>query len=394
MRWVYAFGGGEADGGRDDRQLLGSKGAQLGEMSRLGLNVPPGFTITAEACRHFLSTGDVPTDLWSEVEEAMSALEARSLRRFGDTAGEPLLVSVRSGAAVSMPGMMDTVLNLGSTDGSIAALARASDERFALDCHRRFVQLFGEVVAGVDHGAFEAALTAARAEAGVDRDDALGSARLATLVDTFRRRVAEVTGRRFPEDPWEQLRAAVLAVFGSWDTPRAREYRRVNHIADDLGTAVSIMMMVYGNRGEDSASGVAFTRDPSTGEPRLYGEFLVNAQGEDVVAGTRDPQPLAELAHGFPEALPELEEVRRILEAHYRDMQDLEFTIERGELFVLQTRTGKRTGRAAVRIAVDMVGEGLIDRSSALLRVDPDAIEQLLHPSVDPSAEVVELGRG
>ncbi len=395
MRWIYSFGSGTAEGGRDDRDLLGSKGAQLAEMTRMGLNVPPGFTITTEACRAYLSRGEPPPDLWNELDAAIALLEDGTGRRFGDTEEEPLLVSVRSGAAISMPGMMDTILNLGSNDATANALARSSDnDRFAWDCYRRFVQMHGEVVCGVDHAWFEDALEECRRSRGVAADSALPCEDLERLVADFKAHVEEVTGRAFPSDPDVQLREAVAAVFRSWGNPRAREYRRVNGIPENLGTGVNVQTMVYGNRGVGSGSGVAFTRDPATGVPRPYGEFLEDAQGEDVVAGIRDPIPLEAFADRFPGPARDLEEVRATLERHYKDMQDLEFTVDRGELFVLQTRTGKRTGLAAVKIATDMVDEGLIDRDTALLRVEADSLEQILHPMVDPEADVRELGRG
>ncbi len=391
MRWVYSFGGGEADGGRDDQAILGSIGAQLGEMSRIGLNVPPGFTVTTEACRVFLRTGEPPSGLWKEIQEAMRMLTVRTGRAFGDDRAEPLLVSVGRGSAVSMPGTMDTILDVGSTEDSIRALGRAAGERFALDCHRRFVQLYGQVVLGVGGAVFERALAEARRSSRVAHDAELDLSSLRTLVTRFRGCVREASGRDIPADPWAQLREAVLAVFGSWDTRRARDDRRVRGIRTDLGTAVNVMAMVYGNRGDDSASGVAFTRDPSSGEARLFGEFLSNEQREDGVAGVRDPKPIVELQGRFGVALGELEQVRRLLESHYRDMQDLDFIVERGELYILQTRAGERSARAAVKIAVDMADEGLIDRRTALLRIDPERIEEVLHSSVDPSAGVEEL---
>ncbi len=395
MRWIYSFGAGRADGGRDDRELLGSKGAQLAEMTRLGLNVPPGFTITTEACRAYLSRGEPPVNLREELDAAIEILERKTGRRFGDTEAEPLLVSVRSGAAISMPGMMDTILNLGSNDATAEALGRASSNpRFAWDCYRRFVQMHGEVVCGVDHAWFEDALEECRRSRAVAADSALPCEDLESLVAEFKGKVEGVVGHPFPNEPQIQLREAVAAVFRSWGNPRAREYRRVNGIPENLGTAVNVQTMVYGNRGEGSGSGVAFTRDPATGASRLYGEFLEDAQGEDVVAGIRDPISLDAFAARFPESARELESVRATLERHYRDMQDLEFTVDRGELFVLQTRAGKRTGLAAVKIATDMVDEGLIDRDTALLRVEADALEQILHPMVDPEADVQELGKG
>jgi len=395
MRWIYSFGAGRADRGRNDRDLLGSKGAQLAEMTRLGLNVPPGFTITTQACRAYLFAGELPPDLEEELDAAIELLEQTTGRLFQDTESEPLLVSVRSGAAISMPGMMDTILNLGSNDATIRALGTASDNpRFAWDCYRRFVQMHGEVVYGVDHAWFEDALAECRQARSVATDSSLPCEDLESLVAEFKAKIEQVVGHSFPADQKTQLKEAVAAVFRSWGNPRAREYRRVNGIPEDLGTGVNVQAMVYGNRGPGSGSGVAFTRDPATGAPRLYGEFLEDAQGEDVVAGIRDPISLDAFAARFPGLARDLAEVRTTLEHHYRDMQDLEFTVDRGEMFVLQTRTGKRTGLAAVRIATDMVDEGLIDRDAALLRVDADSLEQILHPMVDPEAEVRELGKG
>ena len=395
MRWIRSFGAGTAEGGREDVGLLGSKGAQLAEMCRLGLNVPPGFTISTEACRVYMATGAPPPELWDEVGRAVELLEQRTGLAFGGQRAEPLLLSVRSGAPVSMPGMMDTILNLGANDATTAALASASGSAgFAWDSYRRFVQMYGEVVLGVGHEHFEDVLEERRAARGVATDAALPCEDMQRLSAEFREYVEERTGQPFPTDPSSQLREAILAVFRSWDTPRAREYRRVNGISESLGTAVNVMTMVYGNRGPGSGSGVAFTRDPSTGEDVFYGEFLEEAQGEDVVSGIRDPIPMQAFAERFPELAGELEGVRRRLERHYREMQDLEFTVDQGRLFILQTRTGKRTGRAAVKIAVDMADEGLIDRETALGRVAPEALEQILHPTVDPDAEAVEVGRG
>ncbi len=395
MRWIYSFGGGKADGGREDRELLGSKGAQLAEMTRLGLDVPPGFTITTKACRSYLADGQPPFDLWEELEEAIRILEGTVGRTLGSRDAEPLLLSVRSGAAVSMPGMMETILNLGLNDATVEALASATaDARFAWDCYRRFTQMYGEVVFGVDHAWFERALTTCRRARGVATDAEIPGEDLEMLVGDFKVRSTQERGRPFPDDPREQLHEAVKAVFASWGTPRAREYRRVNRIPEDLGTGVNVQTMVYGNRGVGSGSGVAFTRDPATGAARLYGEFLEDAQGEDVVAGIRDPMSLDAFAERFPSQARELERVRVTLEAHYRDMQDLEFTVDGGRLFVLQTRTGKRTGLAAVKIATDMVDEGLVGREEALLRVDADALEQILHPMVDPAADAQELAKG
>ncbi len=376
------------------RSLLGGKGANLAEMTRIGLPVPDGFTITTEACIAFLREGGRPEGLDEQVAEALARLEQRTGKRLG-AAEEPLLVSVRSGAAFSMPGMMDTILNLGMNDGSVNGLAAAGGgARFAQDSYRRFVQMFGDVVAGVDAQLFESALQrmkdARRAAADVD----LSADDLAELVAGFREIYRRETGDEFPQDPVDQLRRSIEAVFASWNTPRARTYRREYHIADDLGTAVNIVQMVFGNMGDDSATGVAFTRNPSTGERELYGEYLRNAQGEDVVAGIRTPQPLARLGDEMPDAFRGLTDTMALLEGHYREMQDIEFTIERGTLYVLQTRTGKRTAAAAVKVARDLVDEGLIDRDEALRRIDPDQLDQLLHPAIDPAAERTVIARG
>jgi pyruvate,orthophosphate dikinase len=395
---VYYFGGGEAEGSRELKALLGSKGANLAEMTRLGIPVPPGFTITTEACRHYQREHELPDGLLREVHTALQRVEAETGKRFGgggETGAVPLLVSVRSGAAISMPGMMDTVLNLGLTDATAEALARAAgNPRFAYDSYRRFIQMYGEVVLRIPAQRFEAVLDGLKEARGVVEDTALDADDLRELVREFKKLVAEATGAPFPEDPEAQLRGAIEAVFRSWENDRAIAYRRVHGIPNDLGTGVTIMAMVYGNMGEDSGTGVAFTRDPGTGERRLFGEFLSNAQGEDVVAGTRDPLPIDQMATRFPAAFQELERLRDLLERHYHEMQDLEFTIERGKLYMLQTRTGKRTAAAAVRIAVEMVGEGLIDEAEAVRRIAPDQLNRLLHRQVDPSAEVQLLTTG
>jgi pyruvate,orthophosphate dikinase len=367
-RYVYFFGADRAEGGREMKALLGGKGANLAEMARIGLPVPPGFTITTAACREYLRTHRLPAGLRDEVAEQLRALEAATGKSFG-RGPDPLLVSVRSGAAISMPGMMDTILNLGLNDETVAALAaNAHDERFAYDSYRRFIQMYADVVLGVHVDRFEQRLEAAKLSAGVRQDNELDAAALRRLVADFLALVREETGRDFPTDPEQQLWGAIEAVFQSWETPRAVAYRKHNRIPDDLGTAVNLCTMVFGNLGEDSGTGVAFTRDPSTGERRFFGEFLINAQGEDVVAGIRDPLPIAEMERRLPEAYVELVEAQALLERHYREMQDLEFTIERGTLYLLQTRTGKRTARAAVRIATDMVDEGLISEDEAAKR--------------------------
>jgi pyruvate,orthophosphate dikinase len=391
VRYVYAFD--EDSGG--GRELLGGKGVGLAEMTQLGLPVPAGFTITTDACRAYMTSGGrVPEGLDDEVGEHIGALERRTGKRFGDP-GDPLLVSVRSGAAISMPGMMDTILNLGLGDIAARGLAAATgDARFAYDSYRRLIQMYGEVVDGVDGHRFERALATLKERRGVAQDVELTAEDLRELVETFKAIYREDTGSDFPQDAREQLRRAYRAVFGSWDTPRAQVYRRTYGIPDDLGTACNVVQMVFGNRGERSATGVCFTRDPSTGENRLYGEFLRNAQGEDVVAGIRTPEPIARLQDELPEAFERLVDTLQRLEAHYRDMQDIEFTIEEGRLYLLQTRTGKRTAQAALRIAVEMAGEGLISREEAVARIDTGQLDQLLHPMIDPNAEVEVAARG
>ncbi|NRG18099.1 pyruvate, phosphate dikinase [Rhizobiales bacterium] len=399
-KWVYSFGDGSAEGTRDMRDLLGGKGANLAEMSSLGLPVPPGFTITTEACTWYYSHNDsYPEGLDNQVEAALRAVGNLTGRRFGDR-DNPLLVSVRSGARVSMPGMMDTVLNLGLNDETVPALAKASgDERFAYDSYRRFIQMYADVVMGLDHHAFEEVLEEFKDGNGHSLDTELTARDWQAVIERYKKLVAEELDRPFPQDPYEQLWGAVGAVFGSWNSARAITYRRLHDIPGDWGTAVNVQAMVFGNMGETSATGVAFTRNPSTGENALYGEFLVNAQGEDVVAGIRTPQDLTEAARAasgseapsleaiMPEAFAEFIAICGKLEAHYREMQDVEFTVERGKLWMLQTRTGKRTAKAALKIAVDMAGEGLITPEEAVMRVDPAALDQLLHPTIDPKAK-------
>ncbi len=398
-QWVYSFGGGKADGKADMRTLLGGKGANLAEMSNLGLPVPPGFTITTDVCAHYYRHDRTyPNDLKSAVDAALARIGEQMGARFGDPA-HPLLVSVRSGARASMPGMMDTVLNLGlnaQTTEGLAALT--GDARFAYDSYRRFVQMYSNVVLGLEHGMFEEILEDEKETKGVELDTELDAEDLKRIAAQFRHRVEKETKRPFPEDVNEQLWGAIGAVFSSWQSPRAKTYRRLHNIPEEWGTAVNVQAMVFGNRGDSSATGVAFTRDPSTGEKILYGEFLINAQGEDVVAGIRTPQPVSKLVRerqggrkpSMEEALPaayaELKGICGKLESHYRDMQDVEFTIQEDRLFMLQTRSGKRTAEAALKIAVDMVQEGLIDQNTAIGRIDPNALDQLLHPTLDPSA--------
>jgi pyruvate, orthophosphate dikinase len=382
-RYIYAFD--EPSGG--GRELLGGKGIGLAEMTQLGVPVPAGFTITTDACRAYMSSGhELPDGLEQEVDEHLGALEQKTGKRFGDPS-EPLLVSVRSGAAVSMPGMMDTILNLGLNDEAVEGLARATgNERFARDSYRRLIQMYGEVVDGIDAHRFEQSLSDLKRERGAAQDVDLSADDLSGLVETYKATYREETGRDFPQDAREQLTRAVRAVFDSWDSPRAQVYRRTYDIPDDLGTAVNVVQMVFGNKGAESGTGVAFTRNPSTGEQGLYGEFLQNAQGEDVVSGIRTPQPLAEMEAQLPRAFEELLETMSRLEQHYRDMQDIEFTVEDNTLYLLQTRSAKRTAAAAVRAAVDMVGESLISREEAIARIDPAQLEQLLHPMIDPTA--------
>jgi pyruvate, orthophosphate dikinase len=383
-RFVYDFDE-PSDGGRE---LLGGKGAGLAEMTQLGVPVPAGFTITTDACRAYMANRKaLPDGLDEEVDRHLASLEQKSGKRFG-SADDPLLVSVRSGAAISMPGMMDTILNLGLNDEAAIGLARVTgNERFANDSYRRLIQMYGEVVEGIDAHRFEQALTDLKNERRAAQDIDLTAEDLGELIDTYRTIYHEETGRDFPQDAREQLTRAVHAVFDSWDAPRAKVYRRRYDIPDDLGTAVNVVQMVFGNKGEESGTGVAFTRDPSTGEQGLYGEFLANAQGEDVVAGIRTPQPLAEMQHQLPAAFEQLLDTMRRLEEHYRDLQDIEFTVEDQMLYLLQTRSAKRTAAAAVKAAVDMVGEGLISREEAVQRIDPAELDQLLHPMLDPTAK-------
>ncbi len=395
-KYVYFFGTGQTDGSAEMRSLLGGKGANLAEMTSLGIPVPPGFTISTETGRLYHENGNqYPDGLDGQIDENLQKLEGAMDAQFGDTEN-PLLVSVRSGAAVSMPGMMDTILNLGLNDDAVKGLAaRSGNERFAYDAYRRFVQMFGDVVLGVEHDAFEHLLEAKKAAKGVELDTDLDASDLAELVSEFKALVKEETGADFPDDPRRQLDMARDAVFESSNNDRALIYRRLNNISEELGrTAVNVQAMVYGNMGETSGTGVAFTRDPSTGENSFYGEFLMNAQGEDVVAGIRTPQPIDELQGVMPDAYEQLTSIGETLESHYRDMQDVEFTIQDRRLYMLQTRNGKRTGAAAVRTAVEMVDEGLIDKATALTRIPPDDLEQLLHPMIDPDVQVDPIAKG
>ena len=407
MTYVYRFGGGVSDGGKGDKNLLGGKGANLAEMASIGLPVPPGFTISTAMCTRYYEDGEqFPQELRDEVADGIAHIEAVTEKRFGDPEN-PLLVSVRSGARVSMPGMMDTVLNLGLNDQTVEGLAKkAGDERFAWDSYRRFIQMYADVVLELDHGAFEEALEIAKEDNGFTLDTEMSAEDWKALVTTYKGLVEEQWGKPFPQDVQDQLWGAVGAVFGSWQSERAKVYRRLNDIPADWGTAVNVQAMVFGNMGDTSATGVAFTRDPSKGDRAYYGEFLINAQGEDVVAGIRTPQYLtkaareeanakpASMEEAMPEVYAELAAVFDRLENHYRDMQDIEFTVEQAKLWMLQTRSGKRTAKAALKIAVDMANEGLITREEAIARVDPAALDQLLHPTLDPSAKRDVLTKG
>ncbi len=403
-QWVYSFGAGHNEGRADMKNLLGGKGANLAEMASIGLPVPPGFTITTEVCTAFYKNNRAhPAGLNAQVQAALARIESAVGRKFGDP-NDPLLVSVRSGARVSMPGMMDTVLNLGLNSETVAGLANSSgDARFAWDSFRRFIQMFSSVVLGVDHHRFEEIIETVKLDQGVNEDTALTAEDWQRVADEYLAMVEQETGKPFPQSPADQLWAAIGAVFGSWMNPRANTYRRLHDIPADWGTAVNVQAMVFGNMGEDCATGVCFTRDPSTGENLFYGEFLVNAQGEDVVAGIRTPQPLSRarakpgevsMEEALPEAYAALCRVRETLERHYADMQDIEFTVQQNKLYMLQTRNGKRTTAASLRIAVDMATEGLISEQEAVKRVNPQALDQLLHPTLDPNAPRTPFGRG
>lgn len=406
-KWVYSFGKDKNEGDRTMRNLLGGKGCNLAEMAALGLPVPPGFTITTEVCTYFYDhKRTYPDELKAQVEEALAIIEKSVGMRFGDPAN-PLLVSVRSGARVSMPGMMDTVLNLGLNDETVAGLAKKSgNERFAWDSYRRFIQMFSDVVMGMDHHDFEDILDTYKRDNGISQDTEIGADGWKDIVSKYKALVQEELGKPFPADPKEQLWGAIGAVFQSWMVPRAVTYRKIHDIPENWGTAVNVQAMVFGNMGDDCATGVAFTRDPSTGENYFYGEYLINAQGEDVVAGIRTPQSLTKLGRekegsslpsmeeSMPEVFQQLCDLRIKLETHFRDIQDIEFTVQTGQLYMLQTRNGKRTAAAALKIAVDMVNEGLINEEEALLRIDPESLDQLLHPMIDPKAEKKVITRG
>ena len=403
-KWVYNFGAGLNDGNTTLRNLLGGKGANLAEMASIDLPVPPGFTITTEVCTAYYDNDkNYPPELKAQVDTALARIEVAVDRKFGD--GEkPLLVSVRSGARVSMPGMMDTVLNLGLNDVTVQGLATGSgDARFAWDSYRRFIQMYGSVVLGVDHHRFEEIIETAKLDADVIEDTALSTQDWQRVVEDYKKMVAEETGAPFPQNPADQLWGAIGAVFGSWMNPRANVYRRLHDIPADWGTAVNVQAMVFGNMGDDCATGVCFTRDPSTGLNEFYGEYLVNAQGEDVVAGIRTPRPLSKayatpgeisMEEALPEAYAELRKVRDVLEKHYKDMQDIEFTVQQNKLYMLQTRSGKRSASASLRIAVEMAESGLIDRNTAIMRVNPASLDQLLHPTLDPKAISKLFGKG
>ncbi|MCK8824480.1 pyruvate, phosphate dikinase [Fuchsiella alkaliacetigena] len=390
-KYIYSF----EEASLDLKPILGGKGASLGEMTSLDLPVPPGMTITTEACNLYFEKGEeLPDFLEAGIEEYLKELEEKTDKNFGDD-NDPLLLSVRSGAIISMPGMMDTVLNLGLNDKSVQGLAKETeDERFAYDCYRRFIQMFGNVVLKIDSHKFGRKLDELKNEVGADDDLDLTVEDLQELVSRFKGIIKQEAGIDFPQDPMEQLITAVEAVFSSWNNKRAIVYRDAHDIDHDLGTAVSIQTMVFGNMGDDSGTGVVFTRDPSTGANELYGEYLLNAQGEDVVAGIRTPKSISSLADSLPEVYEQLVEVTETLEEHYQDMQDIEFTIEKGNLYLLQTRTGKRTAKAAIKIAADMVAEGLIDEEEALLRVEPEHIEKILHSQIDPDAETEVIAKG
>ncbi len=387
---IYAF----HEGNKEMKDLLGGKGANLAEMTNLGLPVPPGFTITTEVCKYFLDHGDYPKSFWSQLDEQLQALEKQAGMKFGDPEN-PLLVSVRSGAKASMPGMMDTILNLGMNDATVEGLRlKTGNERFCYDAYRRFVNMFGNVVLGIAHELFENEIDRLKKKKNVKLDTELDAPDLHALTGSFLKIVKKHSGKPFPQDPRGQLKLAIEAIFNSWNNERAITYRRLHNISGLVGTAVNVQAMVFGNMGNTSGTGVAFTRNPSTGAKEFYGEFLMNAQGEDVVAGIRTPQKLVQLCEVMPYIFKQLEDVRKTLENHYRDMQDLEFTIQEGRLYMLQTRNGKRTARAAIKIAVDMVEEKLITRNEAILRIDAGSLKQMLHPDIDPKAQKKVIARG
>lgn len=390
MKYIYSF----AEGDKSMRDLLGGKGANLSEMTGLGLPVPQGFIVTTDTCNDYLECKEMPTEFFTQLDEKLEELEGITGKKFGDSEN-PLLLSVRSGARVSMPGMMDTVLNLGLNDDTVDGLAKKTgNSRFAYDCYRRFLAMFGNVVLNIGYSHFEEALEHMKEAKGVELDTDLDANDWHRLAEEYKAIIRDRKGEDFPQDPKKQLELSILAVFHSWTNKRAVTYRNLNKLPHDMGTAVNVQTMVFGNMGETSGTGVAFTRDPSTGENVFYGEFLINAQGEDVVAGIRTPEKIAALHDKMPEIYDQLHSMQKLLEDHYKDMQDLEFTIEDGKLYILQTRNGKRTAKAAIRIAVEMVDEGLITKEEAVLRVDPNQLNTLLHPSIDPSAEKDVLAKG
>lgn len=394
QKFVYFFGNSETEGKNSMKNLLGGKGANLAEMASMGIPVPSGFTITTEVCVLYLENEQYPDGMMEQIDEAIGKLEKINGKTFGDSEN-PLLLSVRSGARVSMPGMMDTVLNLGLNDRSVLGLVRKSNnERFAYDSYRRFLTMFGDVVLDIEYANYESIIDEVKKEKGAKLDTELDVDALKELVEKFKVLIKKKTGEDFPQDPRKQLQMSIDAVFGSWNNQRANTYRRLNNIPGDWGTAVNVQTMVYGNMGETSGTGVAFTRDPATGEKRFFGEYLINAQGEDVVAGIRTPQPIETLKDKMPENYEKLVQIYQKLENHFKDMQDIEFTIEDGKLYMLQTRNGKRTAAAAVKIAVDMVDEKLIDKNTALLRIEPEQIDQLLHPMMDPDADLEVIANG
>ncbi|RZN14566.1 MAG: pyruvate, phosphate dikinase [Methanosarcinales archaeon] len=394
-RFIYFFGNGNAEGNASMKELLGNKGANLAEMANIEIPVPPGFIITTKVCKtYYANNREYPPGVKEQVGENLKKLEAIAEKKFGDNE-DPLLLSIRSGAPASMPGMMDTVLNLGLNDSTITGLIRkTNNERFAYDSYRRFITMFGDVVLGIEHDKFENILSAKRDSLGVKLDNELTVGALKELVGEFKRLIKEETGNNFPQDPEQQLWMAIDAVFDSWNNKRATKYRHINNIPDHWGTAVNVQSMVFGNMGENSATGVAFTRDPATGEKRFFGEYLINAQGEDVVAGIRTPHPIEDLKKSMPVIYNQLESIYKKLEVHFKDMQDIEFTIQDGKLYILQTRNSKRTAEAAINIAVDMAKEGLIDKKTAVLRIKPEQLDQLLHPMIDPESPVEVIAKG
>lgn len=388
MKYVYLFGCNKTEGNASLRNLLGGKGANLAEMARIGIPVPPGFTISTDVCDIYNSSDkSYPEEVRSQVEMALAAVEEAVNAKFGDEQN-PLVVSVRSGARISMPGMMDTILNLGLNDATVRGLAKQTgDERFAYRSHQGLIKMYGNVAIGIDRPILEEVISGRKKEKGITLDIELTTEDLKEIVDGLKAKIREVTSSEFPQDPRQQLWQAISAVFESWNTPRAVDYRNINKIPHDWGTAVNVQAMVFGNMGNDSGTGVVFSRNPATGEEGLFGEFLLNAQGEDIVAGIRTPQDIGELARVLPQCYQELSDISRKLEQHFKDMQDTEFTIQKGKLWILQTRTGKRTAQAAIKIAVDMTRERLIERTQALLRIEPTQIEQVLHATVDPNAD-------